>query len=183
MPYQPRRLRRLRNDRRDGAVDLTRRLLVTVRIDHAREPSHDLAERPERGSLAVRQGTTLQPAPIAMAVELAGELRHQPRLADPGHPEQAEELRLAFALDPIERPSKKGELPLAPHERRVARLPAGHRRPGSNRVPHVDRVALAFGHDGRRVIELDRPLSRSAGRLVDEDAAGRCGRLQAGRPC
>jgi hypothetical protein len=180
MPFQPRGLRRVWDDRRDGAVDLARRPLVAVRIEHARERSHDLTERPERGSLAVRQGTTLQPAPIAMAVERAGELRHQPRLADPRDPDEGEELRLEFALDPIERPSEQRELPLATHERCVARSPAGHRRAGSNRVPYADRVTLAFGHDGRRVVELDRPLGRPASRLVDEDAAGRCGRLQAG---
>jgi hypothetical protein len=84
MPFEPRGPRRVRDDRRDGAVDLARRPRVAVRIDHARERSDDLTERPERGSLAVRQGTTLQPAPTAMAVEPTGELRHQPRLADPG---------------------------------------------------------------------------------------------------
>jgi hypothetical protein len=56
MPFDPRGLRRLRDDRRDGAVDLARRPLVAVRVEHARERSHDLTERPERGSLAVRQG-------------------------------------------------------------------------------------------------------------------------------
>jgi hypothetical protein len=115
-----------------------------------------------------------------MAVKLAGELRHEPRLADPGDPEKGEELRLVLAPDTIERPSEQRQLLLATHQRCVARLPAGHRRAGSNRVPHADRVALALRHHGRRVVELDRPLGRPASRLVDKDAAGRCGRLQAG---
>jgi hypothetical protein len=115
-----------------------------------------------------------------MAAELAGELRHEPRLADPGDPDEGEELRLALALDPIDRPSEQRELPLATHERCVARSPAGDRRAGSDRIPHADRVAVAFRHDRRRVVELDRPPGRPASRLVDEDAAGRCGRLQAG---
>jgi hypothetical protein len=118
-------LRRLRDDRRDGAVDLARGPLVAVRVEHARERAHDLAEHPERGALAVRQGTTLQSAPIATAVEVAGQLRHQPRLADSGDSDEGEELRLELALDPIDRPSEQRELPLATHERRVARSPAG----------------------------------------------------------
>jgi hypothetical protein len=108
MPFEPRGLRRVWDDRRDGVVDLARRPLVVVRIEHGRERSHDFTERPERGPLAVRPGTTLQPAPVARAAELAGELRYQPRLADPGNPDKGEELRFEFALDPVERLPEKG---------------------------------------------------------------------------
>ena len=46
--------------------------------------------------------------------------------------------------------------------------------------PHADGLSLGLGVEGRRVAIPDRPFGRPVGRLVDEDAAHRGGRLQAG---
>ncbi len=81
----------------------------------------------------------------------------------------------------LERSSERVELALAPEERRTS-LPEvdPEARPRLECFPDRDRRRLALGLDRLRLAVVDHVIGRAVGRLADEDAVDRRGRLKAG---
>ena len=142
----------------------------------------DLAERPQRHPVAVRQASALTPRDeLGIVLHELTELVDEATLADAGHADERHELRRSRAAHAVERVAEDGELVLAADELR-ARLVLDI-DPGA--CPHLigqpdrDRLGLPLGLDRGRLAELDRVAGRPLRRLVDEHAVDRRGALQA----
>ena len=83
----------------------------------AQDLPHDLGQRPVRDALPVRQAVPVQDG--RLCAELAGELLHEARLADPGRPQQRQEMAGAVVHDAREDVPERIELVLATDQRRI----------------------------------------------------------------
>src|SRR5206468_9784520 len=116
----------------------------------------DLAERPERDTVAVGKAAALPPDDIVLT-QGRQQLEHEPALADPRHAYKRDQLRRALAPSAIERVAQKPELVFPPDQFRRPALDdidakgraCGHRQPR----PH--RLRLALRLDRFRLAVLD----------------------------
>ena len=169
----------------DGLDELGLGGLRGVGLEDARLRLDHLRQRPEGDAFAVRQRAALAPEdePVRIRVDRLRELPDQPALADARHADEGDELRRPLPLDAREGLEERVEL-LA-RARRAAPRRAGatstpKRARAADRLPHRDRLRLPLRLDRLAVAVLDRPLGRAVGRLADEDAVHRRGRLQTG---
>ncbi len=104
----------------DGLVDLRRDLLRCVLLEDAGLRLDDLAERPQRDSVAVGEAAPLAPGDeLGVGVDDALELVDEAALADPRDADEREELRRALVARPLERVPDDAELALAADELRA----------------------------------------------------------------
>ena len=109
------------------------------------------------------------------------ELEHEAALADAGNPHERDELWRALREHARERLPEKRQLPLAPDELGPADTLDADARPCPQRHSRPAPVPTCPSPRPRsRVLELDDPLGRAVGRLVDEDRARRRGGLETG---
>ena len=101
----------------DGLMDLRGDLLRRVLLEDARLRLDDLAECPQRDSVAVREAAALTPRDeLGIGVDDPVELVDEAALADPGDADEREELRRSLVSRPLEGVSHDAELALAPDE-------------------------------------------------------------------
>ncbi len=162
--------------------ELRGRQVLVVGLEDAGLGLDDLAERPERDPLAVRQAAAVSPGDdVRPVVERRAQLGYEPALADARLAEHGDELHRRLALRAEERLEQERALVLAADERRVRRgLGLADAAPRVRRAPDGDRIRLALRDDRLEGLVGDRALRRPHRRLVDEDVAHRSGRLQAG---
>ena len=146
----------------------------------------DLAERPERDPVAVREATALTPGDqLGVRLDDLRELVDETALADPGDADERQELRRALVPGALEGVPDDTELALAADElrARLVRDVDPEARVGGRRLPHRDRLRLALRLDRRRFLVVDGGAGRPVGRLVDDDAVDRAPRSAGGRRC
>jgi hypothetical protein len=112
---------------RDEIADRSRQLCLgldgSVRLEDSRLRLHDLAERPERHSLPVRQRTPLSPEDqLGILVDDPPQLVDHAALADARHADERHELRLAIAAHALRRVQQEGEFLVASDQRRASSL-------------------------------------------------------------
>ena len=101
----------------DGLVDLRRDLLGRVLLEDAGLRLDDLAERPQRDPVAVREAAALAPGDeLGIGVDDPLQLVDEPALADARDADEREELRRALVAGPLERVADDAELAFAPDE-------------------------------------------------------------------
>ena len=133
-----------------GAVGLEN---PRLRLDH-------LAERPEGHSLAIRERAAVSPVdePEITGLDRLEELEHEPALADTGHSDERDELRLALADHAGEGLAQEFDLLLAADQPSAADPLDRDAGPRLLRLPDGDRLGLALGFDRAR---LARTRSRA----------------------
>ena len=101
----------------DGLVDLRRDVVRRVLLEDAGLRLDDLAERPERDPVAVREAASLAPGDeLRVGLDDAVELVDEAALADARDADEREELRRALVARPLERVPDDAELALAADE-------------------------------------------------------------------
>ena len=129
---------------------------------------HDLAQRPERDPLPIRQAAALPPADQPRPIlDIAEQLRTQPALAHPRLAHDRDQLAGALLRRPLERPDQKR---LAPTRGRPAASCAAddvraEPGPGRTRLPQRKRLRLPLHHNRRQRLVLEHPLRRPIGLL------------------
>ena len=161
--------------------ELAGRRLGILLLGDSGPHAHHLGERPVRDAVAVGETAAAMPVDVAhQPVDVALELRREPRLADPGDPENRDEPRPALVARGVEEILDQAQLPLPAHKRRLetgcAALAAA-RRDHPRGSPERHRLRLALELVRARVLVGDRGLARAPGALSDEHGAGRRGRL------
>ena len=147
--------------------------LWRVALEDARVRLDDLAERPERDSVAVRETASLPPADeLRATVHVAQKLGDLSRLADARLSDDGDELHRAVANSPVEEPGEERSLDVATDERGRVRPDdvAPETRDGSERPSNRDGRALPLGVDRLEFVPLEDPLRRSIRVLADRDA-------------
>src|SRR5439155_16762396 len=142
---------------------------------------HDLGHGPEADALAVGQATPLPPADqLRHLLDDPQELEGETALADPGHPDERDELRFALLARADEGGDERFQLAVPAHERGAPELAdvRAQARPGRDRLPDGQWLDLARDADGLRLLVVDRAFRRPVGGLVDEDPVGSRPRLQ-----
>ena len=168
----------------DGRVDLLGDFLGRVLFEHTRLSLHDLAERPERDSVAVRQAASLAPRDqLGVGVDKPLQLVDEATLSDAGDADEGQELRRSLMARALERVPNDAELALAADEVgaclvRHVDAEAGVRREGR---PDADRLRLPLRLDGLGRLVVDGDPRRAKGRLVDDDPVHRRRALEACR--
>ena len=137
-----------------------------VVVDDARGLSHRLRERPERDSPPVGEAAAAED--VRLALDRAGELGHEARLADARVGEQRHEPAGAISPRPPELALEERQLALAPDqgEGELAVLPLG-----PDRHQPVGRHALGLALELERLdrLDLDRIADEAVRRLADQD--------------
>ncbi len=160
-----------RQDGRDGVVKLLRRCFNGVGLEDAAQLLELEGEGGVRGALAVREGSPTDGATAAVANRL-GELAREPRLPDPGRPDDRDEVRPPFRRHALPRPAENVELVTAPDERATRRTLSGQPSLAES-DPRRDRSLLALCLDGRRGCVHDRVSRRFLGALAHEHGSDR----------
>ena len=170
-----------RRDRRAGGRLVVRLLEVGAAADH-------LAERPERDPLAVGGAPAVVPPDrLDQPVDVLEELPGEPRLADAGRADDADQPRPALAAGGVEQVLELAQLLVAADERRLERLRRGRprragRRRGRARQAGTGRC-LALEDLVAGGLEDDRARGGALGRLADEDGRRAGRRSGAGWRC
>ena len=144
---------------------------------------HDLAERPERDAVPVREAAALPPVDeLGPVVDPGAELREQAGLADAGLAGDRDELDLRLADHALERVLEQTQLAVAADERRRRGRFGVDAEPAASptrarQVAH--RLALALQLEGRQLVVADRLPRRPVRVLVDDEAADRRRALEA----
>jgi hypothetical protein len=144
----------------------------------------DLAERPQRHALAVREAAALTPRDdLRVLVDDPMQLVHETTLAEPGHADERDELRRPRGADPAERVAEDTQLLLASDElgASLVRDVDSGARAHVRRLPHPDRLRLALGLDRLGDLVVDRTSRRAVRRLVHDHAVHGSRALQARR--
>ena len=183
MAFDPRRLGLVRRDRRPAAASFACGLVGTVGLEDPGLRLDDLAERPERDSLAVRKRTPLTPDDeLGIVVDDAKSSRHEPRLLPiPGHADERDELRLALGPSACQRTDRTSSS--RPGRRAATAASEDRCRSSSARSSATqtrDGLGLPLCVDRLGSLVLDRTLGRAIRVLADQDPAGRRRRLEAG---
>ena len=136
-----------------------------------------LGDREEGDPLAVGKAAALQDGG---AVDGAGqELQHEPGLADPGRPEEREQVRRPFGHRALERPLQQVELPFPPDHRRVQATGVPRGRAAQLHEPERrDRFGLALEIERGDGVDVDGIPDEAVGRLAEQDLAGLRGLLE-----
>ena len=116
-------------------------------------------ERPERDTVAVREAAALTPGDeLRVGVGDARQLVDEAALADSRHADEREELRRSLVARALEGIADDAELALASDElrARLVRDVDAEAGVGRLRLPHGDRLRLAFRLDGCGVLVVDR---------------------------
>ena len=166
----------------DRLVDLRRDVRRRVLLEDASLRLDDLAERPQRDPVPVREAAALPPRDeFGIRLDGAVEFVHEPALSDPWHAHEREELWGALVTCTLEGVTDDAELALATH--RVRSAPRARRRHRSGhelRQPsRRDGLRLALRLDRNRLLVVDGGPGRAIGRLVGQDAVDGGGALQA----
>ncbi len=136
----------------DGLVDLRRDVVRRVLLEDAGLRLDDLAERPERDPVAVREAAALAPGDeLGVGLDDAVELVDEAALADAGDADEREELRRPLVPRPLEGVPDDAELALASDEL------------GARLVRDVDAEARACGR---------RPSRRGSGSALPFASTG-----------
>src|SRR5205814_7039399 len=99
--------------------ELAGRRLGILLLGDSGPHAHHLGERPVRDAVAVGETAAAMPVDVAdQPVDVALELRREPRLADPGDADDRDEPRPALLARGVEEILDQPQLPLASHERR-----------------------------------------------------------------
>jgi hypothetical protein len=123
----PRCLALVGDERPHGALELHLGLCDVVGLEDPGLRLDDLAERPERDSLAVREGSALAPGDeVRAALDVAEKRPDEPALADSGHAHERDELRRALFLHALQGFGQHGSLSLPADERCRADLADVH---------------------------------------------------------
>jgi hypothetical protein len=179
VPLDPCCLRAFRDDRRDGSAELLLCEFGAVGFEDSGLRLDHLAEGPKSHPLPVGERATMQPADeFGTRVEFLEELEDKSALANPRYADERHQLGLGPALDAGERVPEQRQLPRSSYERRVARVLDAEPELGAKRLPDSNGLCFALGEDWGSVLIFDRFLGCATGCLVDEDAAGRRGRLE-----
>ena len=119
MTLDPRALGLVGQEIADGGSHLADRLVRAIGLEDPRLRLHYLREPPERRPLAVRERAALAPDDeFRVVVDDAEELADETRLADPGDPDDGDELRLEPCPCTGEPPDEDLELVVPSDERR-----------------------------------------------------------------
>ena len=157
------------------------RLIGRVRLEDSRLRFDDLAQGPECDAVAVGKAAPLPPVDdVGVLLDRPEELEDKPALADSGHADEGEELRLPLLARAGECARKHIELAGAADERHPVQpldADAGSRLPC---LPDGHRPRLALGRDRLGGTVVDHLLRRLMRLLPDEDAVGWSCRLQSG---
>ena len=179
----PAHLVRLFEDVFGRGPELRAGLFRRVGLEDSRLPFHHLGQCPERHPLAVRQRPALPPRDqLEVRVDHPEELEYESALADSRDADQRDELGPPLLPRSRQRRGKSHELVLPSDQRRGGPVLDVH---PVQRTPLDDpegrhRFGLAFRLHRLGVFEGDGALGRAVGRLVDQDAVGGGGGLQAG---
>ena len=183
MRLDPAHLARLFEEVFGRGAQLRAGLLGRVGLEDSRLPLHHLGQSPERHPLAVRQRPALPPRDqLEVRVDHPEELEDESALADSGDADQRDELRPALLPRSRERRGKSLELVLPSDQRRGGPVLDIHtvQRTSLDDPKDRNRLGLALRLYRLGVFERDGALRRAVGRLVDQDAVGGGGGLQAG---
>jgi hypothetical protein len=181
VPAHPGRLALVGDQVTDGPLQLGLRLVGRVGVQDPGLGLDDLAQRPQGHPLAVGQAAALPPGgQLGLGIHQLLELPDQAALADPGHPDQGDELHRLLVAGPGQRRPQQLDLALAADQHGPARLVDLHpeARSGGERHPGRDRLGLALGRDGRGRLVADGAVGGPPGRLVDQDPVHRGRRLE-----
>ena len=108
----------------------------------------------------------------------AAELDDESRLADPGRPHERHELGRRFRARAGEQVAQQVGLAFTADQSELVAHLLRHERAWLERQPRRDALLLALRLDRVGGLVTDDPGGRAVGRIVDERAAGRRGRLQ-----
>jgi len=135
---------------------------------------HDLAERPERDPVSVREAASLSPVhDLRPIVHPAAELGEETGLADAGLADDGDELDRRLAEHSLERLLEQTELVVAADERRCGRGLGVDTEAAActHRAPDGQRLRLPFDRDGLELVVLDRRSGRTVRVLPDDEAS------------
>ena len=142
----------------------------------------DLAERPERDPVSVREAASLAPAHESRRVlDLPQQLGAQPALADPRLAHDRHQLAGALPRCTGERAAEDLPFQLTPDHRRVdgASHVRAEARPGPQGPPDHDRRRLALDRDWLQRLPFEHAGRGAIGLVGDGDGVHRGGSLQA----
>ena len=158
-------------------VQLPRRRFRLLLLRDPRPHSHHLRERPVRDALAIGEATAAVPVHVAgEAVDVLLELPREPRLADPGDPDDRDEAGLPLVARGVEEILDQAQLSVAADERGLeagGTSLAPPRRDHPRRAPERHRLRLALQLVLARVLVGDRRLARTPRPLADENGSRR----------
>jgi hypothetical protein len=186
-PHRPERLARLRRvvgeaDRAEhaggdrlGLVDARQRRIEPLRGRAAGELADHLRERPVRDRIAV--GKAAPDRDRRRSGDVGHELAREPRLADPGRPDDCHQAARPVGAGAVEHGAQRVELALARDERRRARperdralgdepehAPGRHRRPPAAQRDRLELLRADLVLDELERVPGDQDLAVSGGR-------------------
>ncbi len=162
------------------SLQLLRGSVRGVGLEDPRVRLHDLAERPERDSVAVREAPSLPPMDhLRPVVDVPEQLGAQPALSDPGLADERHELDARVTRAAVEEPLEQCLLHLASDE---GRLPCPDQvgpeaRPGLERPVEAHRLVLALDHGRLERLVDERPLRLPERLARDRDRVHGCDSL------
>ena len=149
--------------------------LAVVRLEDPRRRFEDLDDGPVRDALAVREA--LPPVDVEASSDAVDELVQEPALANPGRPHQSSESDEPIVRQGVAEREEFAEFRVAADEGRLGARPRLRLFLHAGDFPHLDGLRLPFRLDRLGFPERKGVLRREVGRAADEDAVGRCGRL------
>ena len=167
----------------DRTVDLRRDVRRRVLFEDASLRFDDLAERPQRDPVPVREAAALPPRDeLGIRLDGAIEFVHEPALSDPWHAHERKELWGALVTCALEGVTDDAELALAAHEFRARLVRDVDTEAGvsCDSRPDGNGLRLALRLDRSRLLVVDGGPGRAIGHLVGQDAVDGGGALQAG---
>src|SRR5439155_10530898 len=136
------------------------------------------AERPERDAVAIRRRSAVVPEDLLdQPVDVLQELPGEPRLADPGRPDDRDKACAVLAARRVEQILEEPEIVIPADERgleRIGAVPTTDFGNDSQRAPSRDRARLALEHLLARFLERDRLRGGAMRSFVNEHGAWRC---------
>src|SRR5204862_6620989 len=127
----------------DSRLEFRTRNSGRIRAEDPRGVANEPGERLVATALFVRQATPADDAPIAGGDE-GGELPREPRLADPGRPDERDEMRAPLVDSPAPEGLQQLELAVAANQRRRAERPLCGPRHRLDGEPGLGRLSLAL---------------------------------------
>ena len=140
-------------------------------------PPDEVSERPVRDSLAVGEASSGEDG--GLFVDARQQLLDEPRLADPGRPDDVDHAALARPDRLLERRAQAAQFPIASDHRRIEPPGEGRRaREHAEQAPRAHGLRLPFQLERLERLDEHRLANEAIRAVADQDLTGLGGRFE-----